>query len=264
MKQKESAAVKSLDRGLDILEYIGAAARPASFSRLLADLRIPRSSLFHLLNNLEARGFIARDAARESSREGSREGSSEGYRLGPSLLGLARAVPEPSLRDRVAPFLDRLSGELNETCGFFVRVDDSVEVAASAISTQALSYTMKVGARSPLYAVSGGKVVLAEMPAEALRDYLTRVVLAAATPQTIRSKTRLRQEIQSVRKSGFAYSHDEFTPGITAIATAIRRKGAFAGAINVAVPSVRFTPARAEQFKEALRVTALAISDALG
>jgi DNA-binding IclR family transcriptional regulator len=252
MERKERATVKSLDRGLDILTYIGAAARPASFSRLLADLGIPRSSLFHLLNNLEARGFIARDAA------------SEGYRLGPGLLGLARAVPEPSLRDRIAPFLDRLSGELNETCGFFVRVDDNVEVAVSAISTQALSYTMKVGARSPLYAVSGGKVVLAEMSPEALRGYLARVVLAAATPQTIRSKTRLRQEIQGVRKSGFAYSHDEFTPGITAIATAIRHKGAFAGAINVAVPSVRFTPARADEFKEALRVTALAISDALG
>jgi DNA-binding IclR family transcriptional regulator len=252
MERKERTAVKSLDRGLDILEYVGAAARPASFSRLLADLGIPRSSLFHLLTNLEARGFLARDA------------TSEGYRLGPSLTGLARAVPEPSLRDRVAPFLDRLSGELNETCGFFVRVDDAVEVAASAISTQALSYTMKVGARSPLYAVSGGKVALAKMTPEALRDYLARVVLTAATPQTIRSKTRLRQEIQSVRKSGFAYSHDEFTPGITAIATAIHRRGAFAGAINVAVPSVRFAPARAEQIKEALRVTSLAISDALG
>jgi IclR family acetate operon transcriptional repressor len=252
MERKERAAVKSLDRGLDILEYVGAAARPASFSRLLADLGIPRSSLFHLLSNLEARGFLARDA------------QSEGYRLGPRLPGLARAVPEPSLRDRVAPFLDRLSGELNETCGFFVRVDDTVEVAVSAISTQALSYTMKVGARSPLYAVSGGKIVLAEMPPAELRNYLARVVLKAATPQTIRSKARLRQEVQSVRKSGFAYSHDEFTPGITAIATAIRRKGAFAGTINVAVPSVRFTPARAEEFKEALRVTALAMSDALG
>lgn len=252
MEQKQSAAVKSLDRGLDILEYIGAAVRPASFSRLLADLGIPRSSLFHLLSNLEARGFIARDAV------------SEGYRLGPSLLGLAKAVPAPSLRDRIAPFLDRLSGELNETCGFFVRVDDAVEVAASAISTQALSYTMKVGARAPLYAVSGGKVVLAEMPAAALQDYLARIVFAAETPQTIRSKARLRQELLDVRQSGFAYSHDEFTPGITAIATAVRRQGAFAGAINVAVPSVRFTPARAEEFKDALRVAALAISDALG
>src|SRR5262245_37536963 len=151
MKRDEVSAVKSLDRGLDILEHVGAAARPVTFSRLLADLGIPRSSLFHLLNNLQARGFLARDS------------ETDGYRLGSSFGKLARGAPQPSLRDQVSPFLHELSRELNETCGFYVPVGDSVEVVASAISTQALSYTMKVGARAPLYAVSAGKVILANL-----------------------------------------------------------------------------------------------------
>jgi DNA-binding IclR family transcriptional regulator len=251
MKQNEIPAVKSLDRGLDILEYVAAAKPSPSFSRLLADLNIPRSSLFHLLNNLQARGFIARDP------------ETDGYCLGPSITGLLKTVPQPSLRDQVLPFLHRLGSELNETCGFYIRAGEAVEVVASSISTQALSYTMKVGARAPLYAVSAGKVMLAELDSQELRRYLAGVVFASVTPQTIRSKVRLRQEIEAVKVTGFAYSHDEFTQGITAIATAVRRQGDFAGALNVAVPTVRFTPGRDAEFREALRVAAQAMAEIL-
>lgn len=252
MKRNDSAGVKSLDRGLDILEYVAAAKRPPSFSRLLTDLGIPRSSLFHLLNNLRARGFIARDDA------------TDGYGLGPNIVRLAKTGSKPSLSDHVLPFLHELSRDLNETCGFYVRMGDSVEVIASAISTQALSYTMKIGARAPLYAVSAGKIALAELDADALKDYLASVVLTAATPQTIRSKTQLKQEIRTIKSTGLAYSHDEFTPGITAIAAAVRQGGDFVGAINVAVPTGRFTPSRDAEFREALRVTAKAIGEVLG
>ncbi len=251
MKRDDSPTVKSLDRGLDILEYLAVAEQPPSFSRLLADIGIPRSSLCNLLNNLQARDFIARD--RET----------DGYRLGSGLRRLARTAPKPSLRELVSPFLQQLSRDINETCGFYVRVKDAVEVVASAISTQALSYTMKTGARAPLYAVSAGKIVLAELEPAALNEYLGRVALVSATPRTVRSKTRLRQEILQIRTGGFAYSHEEFTPGITAMATAVRRGSTFVGVINVAVPTVRFTSARQSEFRDALRVAARAIGDAL-
>lgn len=252
MGRYATSTVKSLDRGLDILEYVAAAPRPPSFSQLLKDLDIPRSSLFHLLSNLQARGFLEREPA------------DDGYRLGPGAAKLARAAPPPSLGSIVSPFLRELSAELNETCGFYVHVDDAVEVIASAISTQALSYTMKVGARAPLHAVSAGKIVLAQLAPGALKQYLARVELSPATARTIRSKSRLLQDIRSVRASGFAYSHEEFTCGITAVATAIQGHGRFVGALNVAVPTVRFTAERAAAFRDALRIAAQAIGQALG
>jgi len=217
----------------------------------MADLGIPRSSLFHLLNNLQARNFIARDP------------TIDGYRLGSGLHKLAKAAPQPSLRDQVLPFLQRLSREVNETCGFYVRAGDAVEVVASAISTHALSYTMKIGARAPLYAVSAGKIVLAELEPADWKQYLARVVLVPATPQTIRSKARLKKEIETIKATGFAHSHEEFSAGITAIATAVWQGSAFVGALNIAVPSVRFTPDRNGEFREALRRTAQAIGAAL-
>jgi len=244
MKLGHASAVKSLDRGLDILEYVAACPEPPSFSQLLANLGIPRSSLFHLLTNLLSRKFLERDP------------KTEGYRLGSEVVTIARKAQSPSLSDRVTPFLRQLSLETSETCGFYVQVADSVEVVASAISTQALSYTMKAGMSAPLYAVSAGKIVLAEQRPEELRDYLARVAFAPATPHTVRSKSRLKKEIQTVRATGFAYSREEFTLGITAIATAVRSKTRFYGAINLAVPTARFTPDRDADFREALRRTA--------
>jgi IclR family acetate operon transcriptional repressor len=252
MKRNHTLAVKSLDRGLDILEYIAAARHSPTFSQILNDLEIPRSSLFHLLSNLQVRGFLERGP------------TSDGYRLGPNLARLAKAAPRPSLGATVLPFLKQLSSELNETCGFYVRVQDAVEVIASAISTQALSYTMKVGARAPLYAVSTGKIVLAQFEPDVLKDYLARVELSPITARTIRSKSRLLQEIRSVRASKFAYSHDEFTCGITAVATGVHSQDRFIGAVNVAVPTVRFTADRSASFRDALRVTSQAIAQALG
>jgi IclR family acetate operon transcriptional repressor len=248
MKLGQTSAVKSLDRGLDILEYVAGCSEPPSFSQLLANLGIPRSSLFHLLTNLLARNFLERDP------------KTERYRIGAEIVHIARKVKRPSLSDRVTPFLRQLSVEMSETCGFYVQVGDSVEVVASAISTQALSYTMKVGMKAPLYAVSAGKIMLSELRSGELNDYLARVAFAPVTPHTVRSKSRLKKEIQKVTATGFAYSRDEFTLGITAIATAVRSESKFYGAINLAVPTARFTPGRDADFREALRRAAQTIS----
>ena len=241
MKLGPTSAVKSLDRGLDILEYVGGCAEPPSFSQLLADLGIPRSSLFHLLTNLLSRNFLERDP------------KTERYRVGAEIVAIARKVQRPSLSDRIAPFLHQLSLEVSETCGFYVQVGDAVEVVASAISTQALSYTMKVGMTAPLHAVSAGKIVLSELSTEGLNRCLARLTLAPVTPHTIRSRSRLKKEIQEVKTAGFAYSREEFTLGITAIATAVRSEAKFYGAINLAVPTVRFTASRDAGYREALR-----------
>ena len=248
MKLGQTLAVKSLNRGLDILEYVAGCSEPPSFSQLLESLRIPRSSLFHLLSNLLSRKFLERDP------------KTERYRLGSEVVTIARKAQSPSLSDRIAPFLNRLSTEVSETCGFYVQVGDSVEVVASAISTQALSYTMKIGMTAPLYAVSAGKIALSELRSEELSNYLDRVAFASVTPYTVRSKIRLKKEIQRVKATGFAYSREEFTLGITAIATAVRSEGRFCGAINLAVPTARFTPDRDAEFREALLRAARAVA----
>jgi DNA-binding IclR family transcriptional regulator len=70
----------------------------------------------------------------------------------------------------------------------------------------------------------------------------------------------LKKEIQTIKATSFAYSREEFTLGITAIATPVRSESKFYGAINLAVPTARFTPHRDADFREALRRAAQIIA----
>jgi len=250
MKLESSAPVKSADRAFDILEFVGEAAAAPTFSQLLAGLGIPRSSLFHLLNNLLARGYLAQEGA-------------SGYRLGPRIRQLAERVAGPSLAIRVQPLLSRLSDAVNETAGFYVPDGDMIETVGSVVSTQALTYTMSVGERAPLYALSGGKILLAQLTPDELEAYLARVVFEAITPGTLRSAAALRDQVAAARAEGFAYSREEFTPGITGIATTVAHEGRVFGALNLAVPTARFTPEREIGFRRELRTIATALGKLL-
>jgi DNA-binding IclR family transcriptional regulator len=249
MKLNPNAAVKSADRAIDILEYVADAPEPPSFSGMLAQLGIPRSSLFHLLNNLLARGYLAQDAVTER------------YRLGDHVRRLAKKTSAPSLATIAMPFLRKVTGELNETSGFYIKVGNQIEAIASSTSGQALTYVMKVGERAPLYAVSGGKLSLIRLSPAELERYLSEVVFEAITPHTIRSKRQLREDLTAVRQSGFAYSREEFTPGITAIGTAVEQGGHFFGSVNLAVPTARFTRERDMMFRRELQAIATSLGN---
>lgn len=251
MKPKSDAAVKSANRALDILEYVADATEPPTFSRLLSDLGVPRSSLFHLLNNLLARGYLEQD------------GSGGRYRLGQRVEHLATRLQGPSLAATVLPHLRSLSNALNETSGFNVWTGDSVEAIATAMGHQALAFTMKVGEHAPLYAVSSGKIVLSRMSGAEFDAYLDRVEMKPITSTTLQSKSALRREIGVARKDGFAYSHEEFTPGITGIATAVIKDGHLLGMVNLAVPTARFTESQDTAFRRELRSAAAALGHAL-
>src|SRR5438132_9562252 len=53
--------VPALEKGLDVLESLAAAAVPQSLAELAAQLERSSSELFRMLNCLERRGYIVRD-----------------------------------------------------------------------------------------------------------------------------------------------------------------------------------------------------------
>jgi IclR family transcriptional regulator, acetate operon repressor len=246
MKLNPAASVKSADRAFDILEYVADTDAP-SFSQMLGELGIPRSSLFHLLNNLLARGYLEQDPATDR------------YRLGDHIGKLAQKKAGPPLAAMATSFLKQLTGELNETSGFYVRTGDTVEIIASITSNQALTYTMKVGERGPLYAVSSGKIALSKMSVGEFGAYLRNVEFEPVTPKTISSKRALRDDLATVRQAGFGYSKEEFTPGIIGIATAVEHDGRFFGALNLAVPTARYSQERDAVFRRHLSAAAASL-----
>jgi DNA-binding IclR family transcriptional regulator len=101
-----------------------------------------------------------------------------------------------------------------------------------------------VGTRYPLYSSSGGKAVLAALPEKERERYLGRVRMERRTETTVKSVAELGRELAKIGKEGIAYSRGEQTPGIIAIAAAVRRPDGYpVGALTVVTPTIRFNAA---------------------
>jgi DNA-binding IclR family transcriptional regulator len=120
---------------------------------------------------------------------------------------------------------------------------------------------MRLGDLAPLYATSGGKVILANLPDAEIDSYLATSVLEAVTPKTITSAEDLRRELATVRRDGVAFSFEEYTPGIIGVgAPILSAAGRPLGSLNIAMPAVRYSAEMRGRAADALQRAAREIS----
>jgi DNA-binding IclR family transcriptional regulator len=222
---------------LDLFELLARWGAEMSHTELVEALQIPKSSLTQLLRNLVSRGYVEFSPG------------TKGYRLGEAFLRLSRQTGESrTLAGIIQPILEDITKLTLETSALNQLKGDVAEVVATVSSPQRLVSHMRRGDFAPLYATSGGKVILANLP-EAMRDeYLRTVKFEAITPRTIRSKRELQRQIAEIRKTGVAYSFEEYTPGIIGVGVPILSETGFPlGSINIAMPSLRHTKAVQER-----------------
>jgi DNA-binding IclR family transcriptional regulator len=243
------AAVKSAERVLDVLELLARRGAGLSHAGIAAALGIPKSSLTQLLRTLVRRRYLAFDAARKT------------YGLGEAAVALARPGARGFDIVRLAePIVAALTRRTDESAALNLPREDEIEVACGANSSLPLLWSMKIGQRAPLYATSGGKVILAHLPRARQRAYLARVRLRRFTAGTLASAAALEKELAEIRSSGVGHSFEEYSPGIVGIAVPVLdAAGAPLASLNVAVPAVRYTPARGEEIAAALKAAAAAL-----
>lgn len=242
-----SSSVKSATRTLDILEFVVGHGRPVSAAEIAATLGIPISSLSYLLGTLIDRGYLLRSGRLHSP--------------GPALARLNTSARETVLAERVNARIRSLSLQLNETAAFFVRQGYEMEAIASEVSAQPLRYTVEIGRLLPLHAFSAGKAILATFAPDELEQYFRTVELKAYTPQTVTSEALLREQLGRIGRRGLARTSGEYTPGIIGIGRSVMTAdGTLLGAISVAIPAARATPA----LEERAAMLLLRASDVLG
>lgn len=237
-----ASSVKSAARFADILEFVAEAPKPPSFAEISIGLGVPKSSLFHLLGTLVARQYL-----QQSDQRGG------GYQLGESISKLAGKMHRPaSYSSRAQPAIKLLSELINETCGYYERVGDEAEALRAESARHPLVYTLTTGDRAPLYCISAGKVLLANMDTEEIHEYLKRVRPTKFTPNTLTTAREILKNLKKVREDGFGYSYEEYSLGIIGVAAPVRRSGQVVGAVSVALPSVRHNPEMDGRIRRAL------------
>jgi DNA-binding IclR family transcriptional regulator len=116
----------------------------------------------------------------------------------------------------------------------------------------------------PLYATSGGKILLAWLPAAEREAYLRNVSLRPRTEKTIRSVSVLRRQLQVVRDEGVAWSWGEFTAGLVGVSVPVLDvHGRAIAALGITLPESRFDELRLEALLQALRSTGAVIADSV-
>jgi DNA-binding IclR family transcriptional regulator len=127
-------------------------------------------------------------------------------------------------------------------------------------SRQPVRVATRTGARLPPYATAGGKVLLAYLPAAIVRSRYPEA-LRRITRFTIPDIDALEQELQLVRKHGYAVNLGEHLTDVHAIGVpiAVGTKRPVA-ALTLAGPSTRWSRRRLELLAPKLASSASAIA----
>ncbi|MDQ7848881.1 MAG: IclR family transcriptional regulator [Armatimonadota bacterium] len=246
--------VKSLSRAICLLETLRESPEGSTLSTLCQRTSLPKGTAHRLLSTLVEHGFVEQDHHR--------------YRIGVKAFVVGNAfLAHLDLRARALPHLVELRNRSGESVQLAVLENLQVVYIERVLSHSPVAYMKsRVGAMLPAYCTALGKALLAFSPAELVRRYLVAVPLVAQTPHTITRRQRLLQELESVRRRGYAIDRGEREVSVRCIAAPVfNHEGAVAAAVSVAGPAERM-PWPLEDSPLAAQVvkTARAISAAVG
>ena len=205
---RQDSGIGVLDKAVGVLHTI--AESPCGLAELCDRTGLPRATAHRLAAGLEVHRLLARDD----------EGR---WRLGPALSELAAQVNDPLLAAS-ATVLPRLRDITGESVQLYRREGSSRICIAAAEPPAGLRDTVLVGARLPMTAGSGAKVLLA------YSDDPTRDTVLATAKFSDRTLTE-------VRRRGWAQSAAEREPGVASVSAPVRdANGAVIAAISVSGP----------------------------
>ncbi|BBX72783.1 IclR family transcriptional regulator [Mycobacterium shinjukuense] len=204
----QHSGIGVLDKAVGVLRVI--AESPCGLAELCDRTGLPRATTYRLAAALEVHRLLRRD----------QEGH---WLLGPAITELAALVDDPLLAASAA-VLPRLRETTGESVQVYRREGTSRVCVAAAEPPAGLRDTVPVGARLPMTAGSGAKVLLAHSDA---------ATQAAVLPSAVFTDRALAE----VRRRGWAQSVAEREPGVASVSAPVRDgRGVVIAAISVSGP----------------------------
>jgi DNA-binding IclR family transcriptional regulator len=192
MSATESRAktIQSVDRAAALIKAIADSPHPPTVNELATACGLNRSTTWRLLATLDGHGLIERDPV------------SQRYSLGYAFLRIAAGADVDPLVRRGRPVLEQLAQETGEATNLAVARRFSL-VYVDQVDPPHVMAPNWYGRTVPLHATSTGKAYLAFLPAEEQEAALPRR-LDRYTATTVTDRRRLAQELEAVRRDGYA------------------------------------------------------------
>jgi IclR family transcriptional regulator, KDG regulon repressor len=239
---QNSAGLRTLERGLDVLDIFSTGVTKLTLSEIAAKINLSPSTASRLLNTLLSRGYLSRDPETKK------------YVIGSRALRLnASSFQKFDLRPLAAPVLRRLAEQYNESITLYVVVDGYRVCIDRVETTHALRHVVSIGDRLPITRGAGGRVLLAWMPEDERKELIPS------------AETGLAAELAQIRQKGYAISMGERDQGVGAIAAPVfDAHGRIKCSLSLSAPVVRFSREEFEKVAPDIVTAALQISVGLG
>jgi DNA-binding IclR family transcriptional regulator len=177
-------------------------------------LGIPKSSAHAILQTMRRRGYLVWDP------------ETKAYSIGLRVVALAQASPVlRTIQTRARPYLERLAYSLTETVMLGAYEADAVVCVDTVESPDPVHFTVQLGERRPLHGTSLGKLYLASLGDEEVRELLGSLGLRRLTADTIVDVDALLAELAQIRLQGYAANLSESIEGVSSFGAAIFAHG---------------------------------------
>lgn len=196
---------------LDVLEHLSRRAEPCPAASIARELRLPRSSVYHLLTVLKERGYVTHYV--EERRFG----------LGPSAYELGSAYQRQAPLTRVARAAMRRLVDRSGRNAHFATLDgrDVIYLLEERAPGQPTLVT-DVGVRLPAHLTASGLAMLAALSTSQVRAlYPERSAFTQRHDNGPRSLTELRSLLTRTRIEGHAREDGTVTPDLSSVAVPI-------------------------------------------
>jgi IclR family pca regulon transcriptional regulator len=250
---RSSLFVGSVEKAFQVLEAFRDTRRTMTMAEIARAARLDRSATQRLVHTMEQLGYLHRmpDAAI--------------YGLAPKVLTLSyNYLRSRELIERASPYLLDISRTLGETSNLQELDGHEIVFLARFPGKHLVNVDFQVGYRLPAVFTASGRAMLSRLDPARQRELIARTPLDPVTPYTEADPGRLQARIAEAAKKGYAIVMNQTLVGDISVAAAITDyRGRPIAAINIAVPTTRWTIEKAEeQLVPHVQLVATSISQA--
>ncbi|SNQ45817.1 IclR family transcriptional regulator [Frankia canadensis] len=247
--------VPAAEQALSVLRYLGGQASPMPAAAISRDLRLPRSTTYHLLDTLMRAGFVVH--VPEERR----------YALGVAVYELASGYSRQASLQRVARApLAALVDRTGQNAHLAIMHGSDVVYVIEERAAGRPPLITDVGVRLPAHITASGRAILARLPNAQVRAlYPNASAFVLRNELGPRSLSALRQLLVITRQRGYALEDGEVTTEFASVATAAcDRTGHPVAAVALTFPSEEIDDRGRARLAEQVARTTAELSRRLG
>lgn len=199
--------MRSLERAIDVLEVLDEANESLRLSEVARRAGLHVATTQRILNVLEARGRVERDA--------------NGFRAGLALLfGSHAFLSNSPLVAAARPVLQELASATGLTASLFARTGLARAVVERIEGDAPMRYVLPTGEKLPL-TLGAGKVLAAYLTPDQFDAALEAEADLVSPSGKRSSRAELIEEMEAIREAGYYYSRQGRAFGVSSVAAPI-------------------------------------------